>query len=460
MNKNDINALREAVIRSPENIALRLSLALKLFKVREFDESEKNYQQVLKIDPENIKAKQGLIELYYSKGNYSTVIVIAEELANRNLASEKIMELQVKSLLKQNSHKEAQEIYNKILDRNPFYFDEELDSVLADDEEYNSDSKDKPFAGDDDFEGFGHMGEMKIPDFINNPEIMYLPKTGNGFEDMVGHDDIKEALDIIYLVDELDEEIKDKYKLKNCSSLLLYGPPGCGKSFTVSCIPSEFEEDVLPFDWSRISDDSQSVRKDFILPFYFNMARMEAPLTLHLDRVEDIIGNKNPDAHLFQSQFAAEMDAAYRYNQDLFVIACSTSVWHLDPGMLRGGRFDDCLFVAPPNKLERRAYFEAYFEKLEIEIPNIDSLAEASELFSFADLRNVCDKSVLKHVARYQPDLKRMPNMDTDTFLSEILKSKPTTLYWFDQIIHESTTSFKSTQIFNTVNEYLFNNKP
>lgn len=459
MNKNDINTLREAVKRSPENIALRLSLALKLFKVRELDESEKNYQQVLKIDPENIKAKQGLIELYYSKGNYSTVIVIAEELANRNLASEKIMELQVKSLLKQNSHKEAQEIYNKMLDRNPFYFDEELDSVLADDEEYSNESKEKSFAGEDEFEGFGHMGDLKIPDFINNPEIMFLPKIGNGFEDMVGRDDIKQTLEMTYLVDELDEETKEKYKLKNCSSLLLYGPPGCGKSYTVSCIPMEFEEDVMPFDWSRISDDSQSVRKDFILPFYFNMARMEAPLTLHLDRVEDIIGSKNPDAHLFQSQFAAEMDAAYRYNQDLFVIACSTAVWHLDPSMLRGGRFDDCIFVAPPTREERKLYFEAYFEKLDIKIKDLDGMVEASELFSFSDLRNVCDKAVLKHIASHLPDVKQVPKFTSNLFLKQILEAKATTLYWFDQIIHESSNAFKSTQIYHTVTEYLSNNQ-
>jgi transitional endoplasmic reticulum ATPase len=458
MNKKDLQTLREAVINAPSNIALRLSLALKLFKINEFDESEKNYQQVLKMDSDNIKAKQGLIELYFAKGNYSTVIVIAEELGARNITSEKIMELQVKSLLKQNSLKEAQEIYNKILDRNPFYFDEELDSVLADDEEYKSDKAEKPSFGDEDFDGFSHMNELKIPDFINNPEIMYLPKEGNGFDDMIGQSYLKDVLNENYFVDELDEDIKQRYNLKNCSSMLLYGPPGCGKSFAVSCIPIEFEEDVLPFDWSRISDDSQSVRKDFILPFYFNMARMESPITLFLDRIEDIIGNNNPDSHLFQSQFSSEMDAAVRYNQDLFVIACSTAVWHLDPALLRSGRFDDCVFVAPPSDEDRKEYFVQYFKNLEIKVSKLDQLVDQTKTFSYSDIKSMCDKTVLRYVANKIKNTNEAA-IKVDHFIKTLPLMKSTCSYWFEQMQLESSATFKSTQIFNTINDYIIQNK-
>ena len=196
MNKNDLRILKEAINRAPDNIALRLSYALKLFKIKEYDESEKNYHHVLKLDPENIKAKQGLIELYFAKGNYSAVIVIAEELSARNLTSEKILELQVKSLLRQNSLKEAQELYNKILERNPFYFDEELDSVLNDQEEYFDDSREGEggFGDKDEFDPFDEYSPMEMPDFITNPEQMFLPKIEPGFGAMIGQDYLKNEL--------------------------------------------------------------------------------------------------------------------------------------------------------------------------------------------------------------------------------------------------------------------------
>ena len=139
MNKKDLKMIEEALKKSPNNIALRLTYALKLFKLREFDLSEKNYQVVLKSDPANTKAKQGLVELYFAKGNYSAVIVIAEELVKIGAASEKMMELYAKALLRQNSIAEAQEIYERIIKNNPFYFDEELDSVLEDQDEYLND---------------------------------------------------------------------------------------------------------------------------------------------------------------------------------------------------------------------------------------------------------------------------------------------------------------------------------
>ena len=88
MNKNDLRILKEAINRSPDNIALRLSYALKLFKIKEYEERKK-LSACFKTRFRKYKAKQGLIELYFAKGNYSAVIVIAEELSARNLTSEK-----------------------------------------------------------------------------------------------------------------------------------------------------------------------------------------------------------------------------------------------------------------------------------------------------------------------------------------------------------------------------------
>ena len=368
MNKNDLRILKEAINRAPDNIALRLSYALKLFKIKEYDESEKNFHHVLKLDPENIKAKQGLIELYFAKGNYSAVIVIAEELSARNLTSEKILELQVKSLLRQNSLKEAQELYNKILERNPFYFDEELDSVLNDQEEYFDDSREGEggFGDKDEFDPFDEYSPMEMPDFITNPEQMFLPKIEPGFGAMIGQDYLKNELQEMYIHMDLDGETLSRFGIEPSGSILLYGPPGCGKTFSISLLPYELDIDVIPFDWNRISNN-QSISREFIIPFYFNMARLHMPATIFIDQVDQLLGNGAEDIqNTYLHQLLIEVDAMFRYNQNIILIAATNAIWNINPALLRYGRFNSSLFVYPPDENDRRAYIQGKIEKFNI----------------------------------------------------------------------------------------------
>jgi tetratricopeptide (TPR) repeat protein len=221
MNRKELKGLEEELKNSPNNIALRLTYALKLFKLKEFEQSEKNYQIVLKLDSANVKAKQGLIELYFAKGNYSAVIVIAEELVKANAASEKMMELYAKALLRQNSIEEAQEIYEKIIKNNPFYFDEELDSVLEDHDEYISDEIGN--ADDDDFDEEGYDDFFDNP-FFDDDSHLYLPDLNIKWDDVTGHETLKSF--IVFKQDQINSNLST-FHLKKVG-LLLYGPSGCG----------------------------------------------------------------------------------------------------------------------------------------------------------------------------------------------------------------------------------------
>src|SRR5690606_32417467 len=104
-----------------------------------------------------------------------------EELSKLNAASEKMLELYAKSLLRQNSVIDAQEVYDRILKNNPFYFDEELDSVLEDSDEYLDDGEE--FGGYSDDDGFD---EEEMDDFFDNPFLgddsyMFLPDSELSF---------------------------------------------------------------------------------------------------------------------------------------------------------------------------------------------------------------------------------------------------------------------------------------
>jgi SpoVK/Ycf46/Vps4 family AAA+-type ATPase len=450
MMRNDINELKAAVLKSPDNIALRMSLAMRLLKNKEFDECEKNYQHVLKIDKDNIKAKQGLLELYFAKENYSAVIVIAEELAQRNIVSEKMMELQIKSLIRQNNIKDAQDIYNKLLDRNPFFFDEEIETVLSDEEE-----EDENDEFDSEFNEFRGIGEMHIPDFIDNPEMMMMPSLGTGFEDIVACEGLKSKLELLYGLDEISEEVKSSHRLKNCKSLLLYGPPGCGKSFSISRIPAEFSENIMALDLNKTSNQEHSVKNEYLLTFYYNMLHMAGPMTLYFDHFEDIMNYGDRSNLLFNNQFEMEMDKIYSQNLDLILIATSTQPWLINPAWLRYGRFDDTYFVAPPNDEERAQFF---VQKLNLkDVNEAAALVEKSKHFSYADLTNCCEKVVYKNIVTNH--LKAViPPVKIEDIETAISESRSSILYWYVQFRELSSPAFKTTILYDTILSYTSKN--
>ena len=81
---------------------------------------------------------------------------------------------------------------------------------------------------------------------------MFLPKMEPGFGGMAGQEYLKQELHELYLHLDLDNETLQRFDIKPTGSVLLYGPPGCGKSYAVSHLPYEFDIDIIPFDWNRI----------------------------------------------------------------------------------------------------------------------------------------------------------------------------------------------------------------
>ena len=108
MKNQDIESLKEAIESSPDNLPLRIMLAGKYLHFGKLEEAETEYQTVLNYDSNHIKAKEGLAEIYFRRGRYSGVIVIVEELIQRNKASERMMVICAKSLVREKSIEDAQ----------------------------------------------------------------------------------------------------------------------------------------------------------------------------------------------------------------------------------------------------------------------------------------------------------------------------------------------------------------
>ena len=447
MNRKELKGLEEELKNSPNNIALRLTYALKLFKLKEFEQSEKNYQIVLKLDPSNVKAKQGLVELYFAKGNYSAVIVIAEELVKANAASEKMMELFAKALLRQNSIEEAQEVYEKIIKNNPFYFDEELDSVLEDQDEYLTDGeKDND---DDDYD------REDFDDFFDNPFFeddshLFLPDLNIKWDEITGHDTLKSF--IIFKHDQIYSELST-FHLKKVG-LLMYGPSGCGKTHIVRALPSKIETSILPVGIDRLMD-IYSYKPEGLLHYYFGKMRLGNPCILFIEDVEKyaqkLTSSISLEQRLTVHKLADEMDHV-RF-QDQFIIATSNKPWEIDPVFLQTGKFNYPFFVGPPDLKERKAFFKKLFHSKKNYGVAADLLAKESKYYSIGELLSAFDRAITFDCIKKGVPTKK--TIDADLILHELENILPHSQIWFEQFFDQWPSAYKAHQMYKDVDQFL-----
>ncbi|MFZ1752001.1 MAG: AAA family ATPase [Saprospiraceae bacterium] len=388
MNQQDIESLKEAIQNSPDNLPLRIMLAGKYFFFGQLDEAEAEYQVVLSYDSNYIKAKEGLAEVYFRKARYSAVIVIAEELMSRNKASERVMVLCAKSLVREKSIEEAQDVYEKILDENPDFSDKELDEHLRmpglDFEE-----DDDMFDEDDPF-GFGFESGPNDKDFI-------LEKPSISFKDVGGMEGLKEEIDLKIIKPLENADLYAAYGKKIGGGILLYGPPGCGKTYLAKATAGEISANFINVGISDILD-MWIGRSEKNMDYIFDVARRNTPCVLFFDEV-DALGASRSDMksssgrHVI-NQFLSELDGLDGSNDGILVLGATNAPWHLDPAFRRPGRFDRIIFVPPPDADSKQKILEIIMRGKPMEKINYAQVIEHTRYYSGADLNAMVDLAI------------------------------------------------------------------
>ena len=199
-----IKTLQEALNQSPNNVPLRILLAEQYSLEKMFSEAEGEYKTTLGYDPKNNKAKRGLAKCCLELGKFSTAIVILEELA-ANESDIELWALLSKALYKNDEPIKAIEAYQKVLTLNPGYKDEELDSLRV-----------------------TNTSAGKDNDEDQSPTSLEIPKIN--FDDVGGMVQAKEEISIKIIQPLQFPELYKAYGKKIGGGILLYGPPGCGKT--------------------------------------------------------------------------------------------------------------------------------------------------------------------------------------------------------------------------------------
>jgi AAA+ superfamily predicted ATPase len=252
--------------------------------------------------------------------------------------------------------------------------------------------------------------------------------------DVAGLAEVKDRLEAAFLAPMRNPDLRRLYGKSLRGGLLLYGPPGCGKTFIARAVAGELGARFIAVSFADIIDMfvGQSERNIHEL---FEIARRNAPCVLFLDEV-DAIGQKrsqlrNTPMRSAVNQLLLELDDVSGNNEGVFLLAATNHPWDVDSALRRPGRFDRTLLVLPPDANAREGVFRYHLKERPVAGIDLAKLARQTDGYSGADIAHICEtaaeRALMDSVRRGEPRMIGTP--DLEAAISEV---KPSLGSWFD----------------------------
>jgi SpoVK/Ycf46/Vps4 family AAA+-type ATPase len=215
--------------------------------------------------------------------------------------------------------------------------------------------------------------------------------------------------------------------------LLLFGPPGCGKTHLARATAGEVKAAFFSVGIHQILDMwiGSSERN---LHGVFEIARAHRPAVLFFDEVDALAASRSDmrtsaGRHLI-NQFLAELDSGSGQNDGLLVMGATNAPWHLDAAFRRPGRFDQEVFVPPPDEQARTAILKVLLRDRPTHQIDYARLAARTNGYSGADLRGLVEKAVGTRLDEAMRTGTPQP-VDTNDLMKAAGGVRPSTTEWF-----------------------------
>jgi len=395
MDKTILNSLRAAYLQSPGNVPLQVILAKGLLDAGETTEAYKLVSglKVSQLSTENDKLIVAAIALAAADSQK-----IFEFLDFENAQS---LLMKARAYLLSHDHAAGLETYKKAVSLDPSVEEPELEQSLL------SNVADVEMRGKDNIVGFKVISSNEKSLKDEKPAVegaLYAQNAATTtFADVGGLEQVKKAIERKIILPFQKPGIFEKFRRSAGGGVLMYGPPGCGKTLLARATAGECKARFYNVAISDILDMwvGNSEKK---LHAIFEQARRTAPSVLFFDELEGLAGKRqqgdtNAGNLKSISQFLSEMDGFAKNNEGVLILGATNVPWSVDPAFRRPGRFDRVLFVPPPDKEARVSILKIHLTERPVE-KNIDFnlLAQSTAAFSGADIQNLvetaCDLAI------------------------------------------------------------------
>lgn len=413
-----IAPLREALAISPDNLPLRRHLADLLLGHGLPAEAEVEYRTALALAPGDVGLQTGLVRAFLQQRKSSAALAVVEELVKRPTAPAEVFVILARLLAERGEIPAAIARYRQGIEQDPAAadpgFEERLGigAATADAEVVEGRVRDR---GDD---------GPATPD-VERPPI--------SFADVGGMDELKEEIRLKIIHPLSHPEMYRAYGKRIGGGILMYGPPGCGKTHLARATAGEIAAGFISVGISDVLDMwiGSSERN---LHAIFEQARAHAPCVLFFDEV-DALGARRSDmvrnaGRQIINQFLAELDGANASNEGVLVLAATNCPWHVDPAFRRPGRFDRVLFVPPPDAPAREQILRILCRDKPAAGADMAAVTRKTADFSGADLQAVVDQAVEQKLREAMKAGVVRP-LATADLLAAAARLRPTTREWF-----------------------------
>ena len=405
MNRTTLEALELALQASPDNILLRKQVAHGYFGLGDFDKAKEHINTILQQDSDK-DFKILLAKCYLELGNNSPGIIICEELLAENIDKD-LLPTYLQLLINDGQISEAINQYQSYQLKFPEWQDEQIET------------------------------QLKISTVATEPEAEYNPfleKPGIDFSQVGGMENVKEEIKIKIIQPLVNPDLFKAFGKKAGGGILMYGPPGCGKTYLSRATAGEIDSKFLSIGIEEIMDMWLG-GSEKNLHEKFEVARKNSPCVLFFDEI-DALGSKRND--LRQSagrnvinQFLKEMDGIDSQNEGLLILGATNSPWHMDSAFLRPGRFDRIIFVPPPDEGAREKILKLQLADKPVKEIDHKKIAVKTNEFSGADIKMLVDL-VVEDKLRVSMKTGKVEQISTKDLLGTIKKVRPSTREWFN----------------------------